>query len=136
MSISRRLGPKNKSTYKPYGLTKAEEMDLPWKHDKFNVRENTGNIQSSNKKHSVLIENLHPSASVDDIKASFSHLGNIIDADYRLVIDQSGGHVGSCVLSFDRKDAVDAAIVEFDQKLADGNLILLNLRIFIKGIAC
>jgi hypothetical protein len=114
MSVHDRLGPKNSRGYpskQSFGLSKTEEMDMPWKHDKF--------IPDSNQKYSVLVENLHPSATIDDIKASFAHLGNIINADYNLaVID--GNHVGSCVLSFDRNQAVQAAIKEFDQKLADG----------------
>jgi hypothetical protein len=115
MSVSDRLGPKNNRRYPPkqqsFGLTKAEEMNMPWKHDKF--------IPDSNQKYSVLVENLHPSATIDDIKASFAHLGNIINAEYKLVIID-GKHVGSCVLSFDRNQAVQEAIKEFDNKLADG----------------
>ena len=123
MSISSRLGPK--TTHTSYskvqsGLSKEEEMNLTWKHDKFSKTfpEKT----NSAKRFSVLIENLHPSATVEDVKASFSHLGNIVDAEYRLVLDQNGGHCGSCILSFDCKKAVDDAIMEFDQKLADGRI--------------
>lgn len=112
MSFSSRLGPKKNKI--SYGITKNEEMNLPWKHDKF-IPENRS------RKFSILIENLHPSATIDDIKASFVHLGNIIDAEYKLVLNNSNEHVGSCVLAFDNIQAVHEAIKEFDQKLADGS---------------
>lgn len=118
MSLSNRLGPK-KRVYpkKSFGITKDEEMNLPWKHDKFIPNNHS-------RKFSILVENLHPSATIEDIKASFSHLGNILDAEYKLVLNNSNDHVGSCVLSFDNSQSVNKAIQEFDQKLADGIYIL------------
>jgi hypothetical protein len=116
MSVSTRLGPKRTTGGYPkkkqsFGITKDEEMNQPWKHDKFSA--------DSSQKYSILVENLHPSASLEDIKASFAHLGNILDSEYKLVLND-GQHVGSCVLSFDHNQAVQAAIQEFDNKLADG----------------
>ena len=123
MSISNRLGPKvgkRNATRKTYGLTKDEEMDMQWKHDKFQEGSGPKRNISTERKFSILVENLHPSATEEDIKASFSHFGTIENAQYKLLMDDQGAHVGSCVITFNRKEAVDEAIKEFDHKWADG----------------
>ncbi|KAJ3045479.1 hypothetical protein HDV00_009132 [Rhizophlyctis rosea] len=77
------------------------------------IRGNAGTI--------VEIANLHPEASVADLKETFAEFGTILDVD--LAVDAQGVSTGVARIKFESRGPALTAIKKYDGKMADGKIL-------------
>ncbi|RUS21968.1 hypothetical protein BC937DRAFT_90883 [Endogone sp. FLAS-F59071] len=75
---------------------------------------------------SIVITNLDPGAIADDVKTAFLEFGDILTCTLRY--DQAGRSIGTAEIQFAQKASALAAINKYDNAIADGRVLKVQLR--------
>ncbi|RUP45957.1 hypothetical protein BC936DRAFT_147521 [Jimgerdemannia flammicorona] len=75
---------------------------------------------------SIVITNLDPGAIADDVKTAFLELGDILTCTLRY--DQAGRSIGTADIQFAQKASALAAIKKYDNAIADGRVLKVQLK--------
>ncbi|KAI9104656.1 hypothetical protein DFS34DRAFT_205698 [Phlyctochytrium arcticum] len=82
---------------------------------------NTISIKGAASTCALQIENLHPAATLEDVKASLTPYGKITDC--MLVKDPQGRSTGTCIVTYERREAAMNVISQLNGQLADGRIL-------------
>ncbi|KXS17583.1 RNA-binding domain-containing protein [Gonapodya prolifera JEL478] len=74
----------------------------------------------------VVISNLHPEATEDDIRATFGALGTVLSCS--VSVDPNDKTQGRCEIKFKERPAADEAVSTYNNMIADGKSLIVEIK--------
>jgi len=110
-----------------------EDDDKEWKHDMYDNHSSNGMSGGSMRsdKHrlepgsSVMVSNLEPDVTEDDVKDIFAQIGNV--KSVQLMYNKEGQSQGTAEVTFRAKDDAEKAVTEYNEAEVDGKIMYLKI---------